>query len=85
MSTKQTKSFAVHNGSLVIMYGTKLQEIWKHSIEKMKLSQLRINLSFRHHYTNEMSQIFKKIVQPLSRKFNISSLEIQKILSKSLY
>lgn len=46
--TKETKSFEVGNGTLIIM-GGRMQEAWKHEVPKTKeVVGERINLTFRH-------------------------------------
>lgn len=46
-TSKETKSFQVGNGTLIIMAGT-MQQFWKHEIPKTKESvSERINLTFR--------------------------------------
>ena len=45
--TKETRSFPVGNGTLIIMAGT-MQQFWKHEIPKTKETVgERINLTFR--------------------------------------
>ena len=46
-------SFLLEHGSVLLMYGRKLQKCWKHGVPKDNKvtcsSQFRLNLSFRHH------------------------------------
>ena len=46
-STKETRTFPVGNGTLIIMAGT-MQQFWKHDVPKTKENVgERINLTFR--------------------------------------
>ena len=46
-TTKETKTFSVGNGTLIIMAGT-MQQFWKHDVPKTKENVgERINLTFR--------------------------------------
>ena len=74
----------IQSGTVIIMYGSILQDDWKHGIEKNKeLSSLRLNLSFRHHYQRETHAIFQKLAVDLSSKLKKPKRMIQKILSSN--
>jgi alkylated DNA repair dioxygenase AlkB len=47
-ASRETKTFRVSNGTLIIMAGT-MQQFWKHEVPKTKQNVgERINLTFRH-------------------------------------
>jgi alkylated DNA repair dioxygenase AlkB len=46
-TTRETKTFSVSNGTLIIMAGT-MQQFWKHDVPKIKENvEERINMTFR--------------------------------------
>lgn len=48
------------HGDVVVMFGWALQEEFKHAVPKdSKCTDIRLNLSFRHHLTQKREQDFK--------------------------
>jgi len=54
--TRQIITSTLEHGSVLLMYGRKVQEKWEHNMDKDTTQELRLNLSFRYHVRKDLVQ-----------------------------